>query len=83
MTNKHNTTLYTGVTNDLLRRVHEHKTGMGCKFTHHYNITKLETTNDVEAGTEREKQIKAGSRRMKIDLINSILPEWRDLSEDF
>jgi putative endonuclease len=63
--------------------VHEHKTGMGSKFTHRYKITKLETTNDVEAGIEREKQIKAGPRQKKIDLINSINPEWGDLSDDF
>jgi putative endonuclease len=63
--------------------VHEHKTGLGSKFTHRYNITKIETTNDVKAVIEREKQIKAGSRQKKIDLINSINPEWRDLSDDF
>ena len=85
MTNKHNTTLYTGVTNSLLRRVHEHKSGVGSKFTHRYNITKLvyyETTNDVEAAIMREKQIKGGSRKKKIDLITSLNPEWRDLSEE-
>ncbi len=85
MTNKNNTTLYTGVTSDLLRRVHEHKIGVGSKFTSRYNIDKLvyyETTNNVEAAVEREKQIKAGSRKKKIDLINSINPEWRDLSEE-
>lgn len=85
MSNKYNTTLYTGVTNDLVRRVHEHKTGVGSKFTHRYHITKLvfyESINDVEAAIRREKQIKAGSRQNKIDLINSINPEWKDLSED-
>ena len=85
MTNKHNTTLYTGVTNNLLRRVHEHKSGMGSKFTHRYNIYKLvyyETTNDIEAAIIREKQIKGGSRQKKIDLVNSINPGWRDLSDD-
>ena len=56
---------------------------MGSKFTHRYNITKLETTNDVKAVIEREKQIKAGPRQKKIDLINSINPEWGDLSEDY
>ena len=85
MTNKHNTTLYTGVTNNLQRRVHEHKSGMGSKFTHRYNIYKLvyfETTNDVEAAIIREKQIKGGTRQKKIDLVNSINPGWRDLSDD-
>jgi len=85
MTNKHNSTLYTGVTNNLLRRVHEHKRGVGSKFTHQYKINKLvyyETTNDVEAAIMREKQIKNGSRQKKIDLVNSRNPGWRDLSDD-
>ena len=56
---------------------------MGSKFTHCYKITKLETTNDVKAAIEREKQIKAGSRQKKIDLINSINPEWGELYDDF
>ena len=85
MTNKHNTTLYTGVTNTLLRRVYEHKTGAGSKFTSRYNTTKLvyfETTYDIESAITREKQIKNGSRRKKIALINSINPHWRDLYDD-
>ena len=85
MTNKNNSTLYTGVTNNLLRRVHEHKKCVGSKFTHRYKTNKLvyyETTNDVEAAIMREKQVKDGSRQKKIDLVNSINPEWRDLSDD-
>jgi putative endonuclease len=85
MTNKYNTTLYTGVTNDLARRVHEHKIGAGSKFTSRYNINKLvyfEATHDAKAAAKREKQIKGGSRRKKIELIESINPEWRDLTED-
>ena len=85
MTNKRNSTLYTGVTNSLLRRVHEHKKGVGSKFTHRYKTNKLvyyEITNDVEAAIMREKQVKDGSRQKKIDLVNSINPEWRDLSDD-
>ena len=85
MTNKLNSTLYTGVTNSLLRRVHEHKKGVGSKFTHRYKTNKLvyyEITNDVEAAIMREKQVKDGSRQKKIDLVNSINPEWRDLSDD-
>jgi putative endonuclease len=85
MTNKHNPSLYTGVTNNLLRRVHEHKKGVGSKFTHRYKTNKLvyyEITNDVEAAIMREKQVKDGSRQKKIDLVNSINPEWRDLSND-
>ena len=85
LTNKNNTTLYTGVTNNLLRRVFEHKRGKGGSFTKRYNINKLvyfETTSDIEAAILREKQIKAGSRQKKIDMVNSINPDWRDLSED-
>ncbi len=86
MTNKYNTTLYTGVTNNLIRRLHEHKTGVASIFTRRYNITKLvyyETTDDIRAAIIREKQIKAGSRKKKNGLIDSLNPDWRDLSEDF
>jgi len=82
MTNKNNTVLYTGVSNDLLRRVAEHKVRKGGKFTSKYKITKLvyyECGNDVIAAIEREKQIKAGSRQSKVNLINEINPEWQDL----
>jgi putative endonuclease len=85
MTNKLNSTLYTGVTNNLLRRVHEHKNGVGSKFTHRYKTNKLvyyEITNDVEAAIMREKQIKDGSHQKKIDLVNSTNPGWLDLSND-
>ena len=85
MTNRYNTTLYTGVTNNLKRRVYEHKSGRGGAFTSRYNLTKLvyyEVTNDVNAAIAREKQIKAGSRQKKIDLVNSMNPEWRDLYDD-
>lgn len=85
MTNRHNTTLYTGVTNDLKRRTNEHKSGVGSKFTKRYNLTKLvyyEATGDVNAAIAREKQIKAGSRQKKLDLVNSINPEWRDLYDE-
>jgi putative endonuclease len=85
MTNRHNTTLYTGVTNDLKRRVHEHKSGEGSSFTKRYNIIKFvyfELTGDIEAAIQREKQIKAGSRQKKIDLVNSLNPEWNDLADD-
>ena len=85
MTNSYNTVLYTGVTNDLQRRVLEHKLGKGSVFTTKYNIKKLvyfESTDDVKAAIAREKQIKAGSRRMKIELVNSVNPEWKDLAEE-
>jgi putative endonuclease len=85
LTNRYNTTLYTGVTNNLKRRVYEHRSGKGGAFTSRYNLTKLvyyEVTNDVNAAIAREKQIKAGSRQKKIDLVNSMNPEWRDLYDD-
>jgi len=85
MTNAHNTVLYTGVTNNLQRRVLEHQQGKGGVFTKKYNVNKLvycEAGDEVSVAIMREKQIKAGSRRRKIDLINSINPEWKDLYEE-
>jgi putative endonuclease len=84
MTNKANTVLYTGVTGDLHRRVFQHKEKLVDGFTKKYNITKLvyfEVFNEPGLAIQREKQIKAGSRQKKIDLINSINPEWNDLSD--
>ena len=84
MTNKRNTVLYTGITSDLKRRVYEHKEKLVDGFTKRYNITKLvyyEVFADPENAILREKQIKAGSRQNKIDLINSINREWLDLYE--
>ena len=84
MTNKNNTVLYTGVCNNLPRRVWEHKHKINPKsFTARYNINKLvyyEYYTDIEAAIYREKQIKAGSRAKKIALIESMNKEWRDLS---
>jgi putative endonuclease len=85
LTNAHNTVLYTGVTNDLMRRVGEHKAGKS-GFTKRYNVTKLvyyECGDDINVAITREKQIKAGSRQKKMDLINSMNPEWKDLYEEF
>ncbi len=83
MTNEHHTVLYTGVTSDLLSRISEHKSKKySSSFTIQYNISKLvyyETFHDIEEAIAREKQIKAGSRKKKIILIESINPEWRDL----
>jgi putative endonuclease len=76
-------TLYTGVTNDLERRVYEHKNGIGSRFTSRYKLTRLvyfESTSDVLAAIEREKQIKGWVRRRKVELISTLNPEWRDLS---
>ncbi len=86
MTNAYNTVLYTGVTNDLQRRVLEHKNGKGGTFTKRYNINKLvffEVTNRIEEAIAEEKRIKGGSRQKKIDLINSTNPEWKDLSTEY
>ncbi len=83
MTNK-SRTLYTGITNTLERRVYEHKNKLIEGFTKKYNITKLvyyEISNDVEAAITREKQIKGWLRRKKIALIESVNPQWKDLSE--
>jgi putative endonuclease len=85
MTNTHNTVLYTGLTNDLQRRVLEHKDGKG-GFSKKYNVTKLvyfEYGDDVSNAILREKQIKAGSRKKKMDLINSMNAEWKDLFEEY
>ena len=84
MSNNRNTVLYVGVTNDLIRRVYEHKEKLVEGFTKKYNITKLayyEVFEEIENAISREKQIKAGSRRRKIQLINSINKEWHDLYE--
>ena len=82
MTNQKNTVLYTGVTNDLVRRVYEHKSKVSDGFTKRYNVNKLayyEIAESAESAILREKQIKGGSRKKKIDLINSMNPEWNDL----
>ena len=84
MTNKNNTVLYTGVTSDLRKRVFEHKEKIFKGFTKKYNINKLvyfEVFDSIEEAIVREKKIKGGSRQRKIDLINSMNEEWRDLSE--
>ena len=83
MTNK-SRTLYTGVTNDLKRRVYEHKHKLVPGFTSRYNITQLvyfEMTQDVRAAIAREKQIKGWLRAKKIALIESANPHWQDLSD--
>ncbi|MDF0552157.1 GIY-YIG nuclease family protein [Kamptonema sp. UHCC 0994] len=82
MTNKYNTVLYTGVTSDLQRRVYEHKSKLIDGFTKKYNIIKLvyyEIFEDIYNAIAREKQIKGGSRQKKIDLVNSLNQEWKDL----
>jgi putative endonuclease len=85
MTNK-SKTLYTGVTNNLQQRVFQHKAKLVPSFTAKYNINKLiyyETTGDINSAIAREKQIKGWLRSKKIDLIESVNPEWSDLSKDW
>ena len=85
MTNKGNTVLYTGVTNDIRQRVYEHKQKIIEGFTKKYNVVKLvyyEAFRDSASAIQREKQIKAGPRKKKEELINSINREWRDLYEE-
>jgi putative endonuclease len=82
VTNSTNTVTYTGVTNDLKRRIYEHKSNLGKGFTTMYNINRLvyyEVFGDAENAITREKQIKAGSRKAKVALINSINKDWHDL----
>jgi putative endonuclease len=86
LTNKGHRVLYTGVTSNLFKRVSDHKHKMIPGFTSSYNVTKLvyyEEFNTMEEAIAREKQIKAGSRQKKIDLINSKNPEWKDLYDEF
>lgn len=86
LTNPHHTVLYTGVTNNIYRRTDEHKGKTFKAFTNKYNANILvyyEIFTDIGYAIEREKQIKAGSRQKKIDLINDFNPEWNDLSEEF
>jgi len=85
-TNKTHNVFYTGVTNNLLNRNYQHKSKENkTSFTAKYNVNKLvyyETFNDVRDAIAREKQIKGGSRKKKIALINKLNPEWKDLSLD-
>ena len=79
-------TIYVGVTNNIARRVYEHKHMVHDGFTRRYLIDRLvyyEATNDVEGAIAREKQIKGWVRRRKVALIESANPAWRDLSDGF
>ena len=83
LTNKTNKVLYTGVTNNLYRRLYEHKNHLVDGFSSKYNTTKLiyyEVSESVESAISREKQIKAYRRDKKIALINELNSEWKDLS---
>lgn len=79
-------TLYIGVTNDLNRRIFEHKNKLIEGFTKKYNLTKLvyyETCNNIEDAIHREKQLKNWHRQWKINLIETVNKEWKDLSAEF
>lgn len=83
LTNKVHTVLYTGVTNDLARRIEEHRSGKFIGFTKKYNITKLVFATAFISPSEAilaEKRIKAGSRKKKIELIESMNPKWEELT---
>lgn len=83
LTNKTNTVLYTGVTNDLARRVYEHKNDLIDGFTKRYKVHKLvyaETFENVNSAITREKQIKGWLRKKKTELINAVNPEWEEIS---
>jgi putative endonuclease len=85
MTNKWNKVLYTGVTNDLKRRVSEHKNKLVKGFTGKYQVNKLiyyEVGDSIESAILREKQIKGGSRNDKMQLVNTVNQEWRDLYDE-
>ena len=85
LTNKNNTVLYTGVTSNLTKRIYEHKNHLVDGFSKKYNLDKLvyyEVIQDIALAIQREKQIKAGPRKKKVELINSINSDWNDLSEE-
>ena len=84
LTNKNNTVIYIGVTSNLLKRIYQHKTKTFKGFTSKYNCDKLvyfEEFDDINAAISREKQLKAGNRKRKEDLINKENPDWNDLSD--
>jgi len=82
MTNWNGKVMYIGMTNDLERRVNDHKHGLIKGFTEKYNINTLvyfENTNDAHAALAREKQLRGWTRRKKNELVESVNPEWHDL----
>lgn len=86
LTNAGHTVLYTGVTSDLTARIAQHASGQGSRFTAQYRAHKLVYYEEYSRITEaiaREKQIKAGTRKRKLELIQSVNPGWRDLTEEW
>ena len=86
LASRRNGTLYIGVTNNLERRIYEHKNHLVKGFTEKYNVSMLvyfEQTSDIQAALQREKQLKKWNRKWKLDLIESVNPKWKDLSKDW
>jgi len=86
LSNWNNQVIYTGITNNLERRLYEHKNQLIDGFTKKYNVDKLvyfEQTTDIKNALEREKQIKGLRREKKNNLINTINPDWNDLSDSW
>ncbi len=82
LANKRNGTLYIGVTNDLIKRVYEHRNNLLEGFTKRYSVHKLvyyEETNDINGAIKREKQLKKWNRKWKLELIENKNPKWEDL----
>jgi putative endonuclease len=85
LTNQRHTVLYTGVTSDLKARVYQHREKLIPGVTSRYNVCKIvyyEVADNPSTAIGREKQIKAGSRRKKLELINAMNPQWRDLYDE-
>ncbi len=85
LASRRNGTLYVGVTNDIARRVFEHREGQAGSFTGRYGVHRLvyvEAHDDIRYAIQREKRIKRWQRRWKLDLIERRNPDWRDLYED-
>ena len=85
LTNRRDGVMYTGMTNDLKRRVFEHKRQEGGGFAKRYNIDRLgyfEVFSDPQSAIVREKQIKAGPRRRKVELVEGVNPQWQDLYDE-
>ncbi len=85
LANEYNTTLYIGITNNLIKRIHEHKNNLVEGFTEKYNVHRLvfyEVTDNIESAITREKRIKNWKREWKNNLIKDFNPTWKDLYND-
>ncbi len=85
LASKRNGTLYIGVTNDIIKRVYEHKNNLIAGFTSNYNVHRLvyyEQFDDIEYAIQREKRVKKWNRRWKLELIENANPDWKDLYDE-